>query len=554
MSQEQEIRTSHLPLEGPGASPEAGSDERQKANLLRKHVEQSLRDMAKSAQTMRDVLMSAQSSEGSRDQALIEYEERIAAIQALAQGVLDPQSHIYTLGDRSSALPTSDSHTLSRDEEKQTKGEHGIDITSERSDSNEEEENTIPGNMGREKREDPEPRQLPLPPQPNTPPAAAVPLHLIPLVSPKSSPSNRRRTSFDPSTTINDEDTIDLQQGRRNLPNATSETTFASQSDLWHFQTRAAAETPISRTLAYAMGRTQIVGSSHRPIPRDAGVDRKEVEGTKRDGAEPEKDPLSPVVTARSGTGGDQADVAERMSDGAVQHTKVATHENREMIEEKLGREEKRPRKVTPSDVEAGRIRENVGEMMTVAEDAFEDQDQHGAEIEQMDVHEGLVRDGADDPVTTSQDMKLAQSQPEGKYNKLMKLEMDIHGTKQKVEILEETLQAREKDLCNRLETVRQRLQAIRQRKILIERQEDSLRQKLVDARREQGLEEASEPKLATTQETQGAGVGVEAEVVSEEPSQHCASSKVYNPTRSISTKVPSLPEVQAPSPQFEVT
>ena len=551
MSQEQEIRPSHLPLEGPGASPEAGSDERQKANLLRKHVEQSLRDMAKSAQTIRDVLMSAQSSEDNRDQALIEYEERIAAIQALAQGALDPQSRIYALGDRSSALPTSDSHSLSPDEEKQTKKEHGMDIASDRSDSNEEGEDTIPGNMGGEQGEDPEPRQLPLPPQPNTPPAAALPLHLIPLVSRKSSPSNRRRTSIDPSTVINDEDTINLQQGRRNLPDVTSETTFASQSDLWHLQTRAAAETPISRTLAYAMGRTQIVGSSHRPIPRDAGVDRKEVEGTKREGAEPEKDFLSPVVTARSGTGGDQADVAEWRSDGAVQHTKVATHENREMIEEKTGREEERPRKITPSAVEAGRIRETVGEMMTVAEETFEDLDQYGAEIEQMDVHEEPARDEADDPVKTPQDMKLAQSQPEGRYNKLMKLETEIRGTKQKVEILEETLQAREKDLCSRLETVRQGLQAIRQRKILIERQEGRLRQKLVDARMEQGVEEASGPKLATTQETQGAGVEVEVDVVSEESSQHCTPSKVYNRTRNISTKV--LPEGQVPS-QFEVT
>ena len=200
-----------------------------------------------------------------------------------------------------------------------------------------------------------------------------------------------------------------------------------------------------------------------------------------------------------------------------MQHTKVATHKNRGVIEEKLGREGKSPRKITPSDVEAGRIRETVGEMMTVAEDTFEDQDQHGAEIEQMDVHEELARDGADDPVITSQDIKLAQSQPEGRHNKLMKLEMDIRGAKQKVEILEETLQAREKDLCNRLETVRQRLQAVRQRKILIERQEDSLRQKLVDARREHGLEETSDPKLATTREIQGVGVEVEAGALSEE-------------------------------------
>ena len=41
MPQGQEIRSSHPLLEGAGASPEAVSDGRQKANLLRKHIEQS---------------------------------------------------------------------------------------------------------------------------------------------------------------------------------------------------------------------------------------------------------------------------------------------------------------------------------------------------------------------------------------------------------------------------------------------------------------------------------------------------------------------------------
>ena len=252
------------------------------------------------------------------------------------------------------------------------------------------------------------------------------------------------------------------------------------------------------------MGRTQSVGFSHRPIPRDAEVDRKEVGGTKCEGTEPAKDPLSPVVTAPSGTIGTQVGVAERPRDAMVQHTKVATHENRGMIEVKLGREGKNPQKNTPSD-EAGRIREIAGEMMTDAEDTFKNQDQDGAEVEPMDVPEELARDGVDDPVMTPQDMKLAQPQPEGRYNELMKQEMEIRGAKQKVEILEEILQEREDDLCNRLETVRQRLQVIRQRKALIERLEDGLRQKLVDVRREQGLEEAPEPKLAATQEIQGA-------------------------------------------------
>jgi hypothetical protein len=244
-------------------------------------------------------------------------------------------------------------------------------------------------------------------------------------------------------------------------------------------------------------------------------VVHKEEGGIKREGAEPEKDTLSPIIMARSGTAGDQADVAERTHDAAVQHTKVATHENHGMIKEKLGREEKGPHKITPSNVEAGRI--TVGERMAVAEVTFEDQDQDGTEIEQMDLHEELARDGMDDPGITPQHMKLTQSQPEGRYNKLMKQEMEIRGRKRKAEILEEILQTREKDLCHHLETVREMLQVVRQKKMFIKRQEDSLRQKLVDARREHGLEETSDPKLAMTREIQGVGVKVEAGALSEE-------------------------------------
>jgi hypothetical protein len=139
-------------------------------------------------------------------------------------------------------------------------------------------------------------------------------------------------------------------QNRKNVRNATSESTFTSHSDLWHFQTRAAAEFPgISHTPASSMDRTHIVGSSYRPIPRDAGVVHKDEGGIKREGAETEKDILSLIIMARSGTAGDHADVAERTHDATVQHTKVATHKNRGMIKEKLGREEKGPHKITLS-------------------------------------------------------------------------------------------------------------------------------------------------------------------------------------------------------------
>lgn len=63
---------------------------------------------------------------------------------------------------------------------------------------------------------------------------------------------------------------------------------------------------------------------------------------------------------------------------------------------------------------------------------------------------------------------------------------MEVRRAKTEVQILEETLQAREKDLCNRLETVRQKLEAVFQRKALVDRQGDEIREQLIDASIEQ--------------------------------------------------------------------
>jgi hypothetical protein len=481
MSQAQEKQPLHPPLDGPRASHEAGSDERQKANV----VEQGLRDMAESAQAVRDVMISAQpSEESSREQALIEYEERIAAIQALTQGVSDLQA-LMNMSGHGPALLTFDSHTFSRDEEKQTKHEKVIGITSEIIEPKEEEDDILPGlKLGGEQVENPKPRQPPLPtPQPSTPPAG-VPLHLIPLVPPRSSPSNRRRTSTDPSfvATKNDEDAIG------------------------HFP---AGSPSISRTLAYAMGCTQPVGSSHLPVPGGVGVDSEDEKETKGDANDTEKAHRPPVVTARSEISEDQVDNA------AQQHTDgEARHESGGITEERLPWETKSPHKVTFLDMEAGDV---AGEIKTIEKDISKNQEQGGAEFDQPEVSGDLARDETGGLIFTRQVRMPAQPHLERRYIGLMEQEMEIRREKQEIQILEETLQAREKDLCTRLETVRQRLQAIRQRKALMDSQEDSIRQKLADAStsgEQPEVVETVEPRLAAMQGTQRAGVKLEADAV----------------------------------------
>lgn len=95
---------------------------------------------------------------------------------------------------------------------------------------------------------------------------------------------------------------------------------------------------------------------------------------------------------------------------------------------------------------------------------------------------------------------------------------MEIHRAKQEVKILEETLQAREKDLCDRLEIVRQRLQAVRQRKALMDHQEDNILIRLgQQSSTRKHVVETLEPRLAAVQEVQRAGV--EADAFQEESS-----------------------------------
>jgi hypothetical protein len=105
----------------PSASPENEFDGRQKTDLLAPTsimISSSLRDMAKSAWTVRD---------DSHERAFIEYEERMAAIQASAQAVSRSSiAHRYTvyLSLDQPPFPTSDfQHSLSHAGDKRTKRE-----------------------------------------------------------------------------------------------------------------------------------------------------------------------------------------------------------------------------------------------------------------------------------------------------------------------------------------------------------------------------------------------------------------------------------------------
>lgn len=115
---------SQLSLVIPSASPDNEFDGRQKTDLLRlrKHrdIEQNLRDMAKSAQTVRDAMVGEKPSEDSHEQAFIEYEERMAGLSA--SGVRSSIAHRYIPEHGSTTLPMSDfQRSLSHAGDKETK-------------------------------------------------------------------------------------------------------------------------------------------------------------------------------------------------------------------------------------------------------------------------------------------------------------------------------------------------------------------------------------------------------------------------------------------------
>ncbi|KAH9962238.1 hypothetical protein BC827DRAFT_1383665 [Russula dissimulans] len=447
-----DMASSHLSPESLGVSLEAGQ---QDAKLLREHVEQSLRDMAKSARAIRDVMLSARPPEDSRELALIEYEEKVAAIHALTRGVLDLQSRINLPERRGLVLPTTHSHPHSPGEERQTNREDGFEITSITARLSEDSVAFPSSETGREDDEDFQPLQSPPPFQLGA--APPVPLHLIPLFPQRSSPSNRRRVSIDPSVPRIDEAPATLHR-RRSLPSSSGEPTSSSQSDFWPLHTRdhAARSPVISRTLAYAMGQmdhAEPVESTRPAISKEGGVDPNEEKGIEQD-AESVRASQPPGVAPHFGTGQGLVDTGEKMRD--VAWCQTDGEERQEEPQRMSTTEETKPQ----SEVKTLRKPDEV-----------------------EDNAKGFSRRQEETEVEQLEDLTLSpQADPEERYLNLKKQEMELRRAKAEVQILEEALQERENDLWSRLETIRQRLEVIRQRRALMDQEEDDLRQKLLDA------------------------------------------------------------------------
>jgi hypothetical protein len=503
----QEIWLPHSPLASMGASSGAGPDGRQECDPC-KHLENSLCDVARSVGTLRGPILGAQPRQDGREHAPVEHEEKMASIQSLAQGVLDDQLHINT-PEQESAFHMPNSHAPSNDAEE---GKH--EIASEITSGTSRKDGAFPGlEMGVKEGNnlDPKLRQLPAPPPPNHDTPSALPLHLVPLLPQRNTPLNRRQPSIDPFLGKNDDDLTD-SHGHKSLPHATSETPSTFQSEVWPFQTRAAGSSSISRTLAYAINQMK----STRPVGSPALLER--------DG-KPQPEGTTPQFLRGSdhlGTGGVQADAVAATRDTMAQTDGEAKRKEASQKEELEFLGLRNSGKVTFADMGTRRIGE--GEKGTKAEAwrVAENQDDKGPKRDQRDVFKELAALEIEGSSVALPNLMLAQSRTE----ELKEREMEIRRARTDVQILEERFQAIERDLCNRLETVRQGLEAIRRRKAFIDRQEDNLGQMLVAASREQEPEEEPEPKVVTAeQELQGVGAEIEADVLSEVTSRYTVKS-----------------------------
>ncbi|KAI0246178.1 hypothetical protein BJV78DRAFT_1256986 [Lactifluus subvellereus] len=500
--------------------------------------------MVRSAETVRDAILSAQPQEDIREHALVEYEERVAAIQALAQGVLSLRLHIKT-PERESAHHTPDWHTPSNVAEKE-KHEIGSKITSESAGSSGK-DGVFPGL-----------EMVIVSPQSNHDAPSALPLHLVPLLPQRNTPPKRRQPSINPFVDRNDEDPAE-PHWHRSPPHSTGETPPTVQSEFWEFQTRTAESSGISRTLAYAMSHMESMGPvrslplhdgklDHLVTPKETEVDHNEEIGTKQEAVDlGERTSKSPGGADSLGTDGIQVDAIAMPRDTTARETngEVKRGDARAEIrsleaqreelrqkggvrkEEELQREApalQKPRRVTFAEVGARRTGEGVKETKAEAWCIAVNQDHEEPKARQRDVFKDseLATRETEGPILTLQNLELAQPWTERSYTGLKEREVEIRKARTEIQTLEETFQARERDLRNRLETVRLGLEAIRQRKAFIDRQEDDLRQKLVDASREQELEEVPEP---AERELQVVGAEMEADALSEESSRYTVKS-----------------------------
>lgn len=526
----QDIRLPHLSLSSTDTSLAAGpdSDERREADV-RKRIMNGLRDMLRSAETVRDAILSAQSQEDSHEHALVEYEERVAAIQALVHGALSLQLHIKT-PEHESDLRMPDWHTPSNLTEKE---KHVISskITSESAGSSGKDGVFLDLEMGGEEENlDPKPPQSLVPPQSNHDAPSTVPLHLVPLLPQRNTPPNRRQLSIYPFVDKNDEDPPEPHR-HRSPPHSTGETPPVVQGELLEFQTRTAESSGISRTLAYAMSQMESMGPvGSLPLhdgkpdqlvtPKGTEVDHNEEIGTKQEAVKLGERTLKfPGEAERLGLGAVQVDTIATMRDATAHEMdgevkrREARVETRSMEaqreelrqkggvrkEEELRREAPalpKPGRVTFAEMGTRRIGEGVKEMKAEAWYVAEKRNHEEPKAEQRDVFKELATRETEGLILTPQNLELARSRTEESYTRLKECEMEIRKARTEVQVLEETFQARERDLRSRLEIVTQSLEAIRQRKAFIDRQEDSLRQKLVDARREQEVQEPAEQGL----------------------------------------------------------
>jgi hypothetical protein len=502
------------------ASSGAGPDGRQESNAP-KHIENDLCDMLRRA----------------------EHDERMATVQALTQGPSDVKLRTNTPEHESAYHDTSSNSA----------GKIGPEIAPGTAESD-----LIPGlEMSMENGNHLGPKLRQSLPQPRRDSPSALPLHLVPLLPQgHTPPSKRPQPSIDLFLDKNDDDPTDLH-GHGSLPHATGETLSTSQSETLQSKTRAAGSFGISRTLTYAMtgmeSTTWLVGSpaliggegklERLVTSKGAEACHKEDIGSERETAKLEE--TSHQIPRE--TGGVQADAiatmrnatAQQMDGGGATHkeaqvgTRNLEGQREELRLQMCVRKEeeiqflapRKPKRVTFADGGTRRTGEDAKAAETEAWRVVEDQDHEGPEGELRAVFEGLATRETEDPIVAHQNLILAQSRTESGFTNLKEREMEIRRARSDLEILEERFQVIERDLCNRLERVRQNLEAIRQRKASIDRQEDGLRKMLLAASREEGLEEDWEAKLVTAEQPQGLGVEMETDALSEESSRDTVNS-----------------------------
>ncbi|KAH9059591.1 hypothetical protein EDB87DRAFT_1832092 [Lactarius vividus] len=391
--------------------------------------------------------------EGRHEPTLTECEKRKFEIEELEREVLDLQ-------------PTPEQRLSLRMSEFYPRSSHGASKEDLKSVSKDTRRIAGPGDVLRvpeaaQEMENLGPLQSPISSQPVTASPSALPLHLIPLLPPKSPSSRRQRRSIGLSSNQTDGDA----SGPGGLPNATGGTSPSPQSLRLCLQNFSAKSAGISRTLAYAIDQ---MDATHSPDYLPLGdtelgageVDREGDAATRPKTVRFEENTYQP------------AELAERLWSGAVQA--AVTARMHEESEEKMVRGAQ-----GEQDEEA-----TCGRDVTVSENSVA-----GGEREMLPEGDmqsflqklGTVTLGRAEDTRRETERATLTSKPAHlqEYTRLKEREVELRNAEEEIRTFEERLEAREKDLMNRLGTVRQRLEAIRQRRASINRQEETLRLKM---------------------------------------------------------------------------